>query len=83
LLACDACSGCSLALKNYLVKLEQNGQLGKLKGTTFIYGQSAYIPEGMEGKIVRIGTCTRNLSGCDSTYIPGCPPHPHNIDEEI
>lgn len=83
ILACDACSGCSHVIKNYLGKLEKNGKLEDLRGYTIIYGQNAHVPAGIIGKIIRFGVCTRNLTGVESTYIPGCPPHPLHIAEKL
>lgn len=83
LVSCDACSGCSMAVKNYLVRLEKKGTLESLRGCTIVYGQNAAIPEGAADKIILIGTCTRNLDCCSGVYIAGCPPHPHDIDAKI
>lgn len=83
LISCDACSGCSMAVKNYLVRLERKGTMESLRGCTIVYGQNAAIPQGAEGRIIRLGTCTRKLDCCSGVYITGCPPHPHDIDEKL
>lgn len=83
LVACDACSGCSHVVKNYLGNLEKSGRLEKLRGYTIIYGQSAKLPDDASDRVIRIGVCTRNLNGTDSIYIPGCPPHPLHIKEKL
>lgn len=83
LMSCDACSGCNHTVKNYVVSLEKKGNLKLLENSAVIYGQRAYIPEDINKRIIRVGTCTRNLSNTDSLYIPGCPPHPHDIQEKL
>lgn len=79
LLNCDACSGCNNTITNLLCGLIKKGELEKLKGTTFIYGQNSHMPDYKTSKIVKVGNCTRRLYECDGIYIPGCPPHPHEI----
>lgn len=83
LVSCDACSGCNHTVKNYIVSLENKKNLGLLENSTVIYGQGAYIPENINKRIIRVGTCTRNLCDTDSLYIPGCPPHPHDIQAKL
>jgi uncharacterized protein (DUF362 family) len=78
---CDACSGCHNALNAYLYNLQIDGELDKLKGCTLVYGQNPYIPEENAGKIIRIGTCTRNSKTAEGLYVPGCPPHPMHIND--
>ncbi|MDP4089178.1 MAG: DUF362 domain-containing protein [Bacillota bacterium] len=80
-MACDACSGCNNAINSYLYGLSINGQLGKLKDSTLVYGQNPVI-EGEDGrKIIRLGMCTRNMPNAEGLYVPGCPPHPNHIDD--
>lgn len=81
IVACDACSGCNNTINSYLYGLSRKGELGKLKDCTIVYGQNPVIPEDAGEKIVRLGTCTRNLKGEKSVYVPGCPPHPLHIDD--
>jgi uncharacterized protein (DUF362 family) len=83
LISCDACSGCNHVVMSYLVGLEEKGKLQELSGYTIVYGQSAYIPEEVKDKVIKLGVCTRNLTGAEGIYIPGCPPHPHHINEKI
>lgn len=83
LIACDACSGCELTIKNYLIIAEKKGILEQLKRCTLVYGQNPSIPEGETGKVIRIGTCTKSLQYEGSTYIPGCPPHAHHFDDKL
>lgn len=79
-LACDACSGCQNAISSYLNGLLVNGELDKIKNSTLIYGQNPYIPTDA-GKIIRLGVCTRNITGNEGIYVPGCPPHPFHIND--
>jgi len=79
----DACSGCSHAVKSFLLGLERKGGIGQLRGHNIIYGQNARIPEGVEGIMVRVGVCTRELCGAGAVYIPGCPPHPEHMEEKL
>ncbi|HHV64260.1 MAG TPA: DUF362 domain-containing protein [Peptococcaceae bacterium] len=62
----DACSACFGGLIHALNRLEESGQLSKLKDKIFI-GQG-YKGQKLEG--LGIGSCT---SGC-SKHLPGCPP---------
>jgi uncharacterized protein (DUF362 family) len=83
LLDCDACSGCHNAINAYLYNLQNKGHLDKLRDCTLIYGQNASegnLSKG-DGRVIRLGICTRNLPGAGGIYIPGCPPHPLHIDD--
>jgi uncharacterized protein (DUF362 family) len=81
LVACDACSGCNNAISSYLYGQYLKGNLEKLRGCTLVYGQNPYIPEDNQGKIIRLGVCTRNVHLEEGIYVPGCPPHPMHIDD--
>ncbi len=81
LVACDACSGCNNAISSYLYGQYLKGTLEKLRGCTLIYGQNPYIPEDNQGKVIRLGVCTRNVQLEQGIYVPGCPPHPMHIDD--
>jgi len=83
LFAYDACSGCSHAVKSFLLSLERKGRIEELRGHNIIYGQNAQIPKGIKGTMVRVGVCTRELSGAGAIYIPGCPPHPEHMEEKL
>ncbi|MFQ5865906.1 MAG: hypothetical protein ACE5IW_11825, partial [bacterium] len=52
--------------------------LSLLKGHTLIFGQNVKIPDKYEGKLVNVGLCTRKFRE-KGEYIPGCPPHPHDL----
>lgn len=81
LIPCNACSGCSTVMKSYLKFRENFEAMDDLRDVTFIYGQTPKIPENTPGRIVRVGTCTRNLDCKGSLYVPGCPPHPAHFDD--
>lgn len=83
LLACDACSGCSHTVTTYLTNLQRDNTLHKLQDHTIAYGQSVILPAGFTGNLIRIGVCTRNLSDAGGIYIPGCPPHPQDINKKL
>jgi uncharacterized protein (DUF362 family) len=80
-IACDACSGCNNTISSYLYGLSRNGELEKLRNCTIVYGQNPVIPEDAGEKIIRLGVCTRNMSSGIGLYVPGCPPHPHHIND--
>jgi len=73
-----ACSGCRLLMESVIQYLERRGQLGLLEGYSLIFGQLVKPPSFPKGNLVSIGLCTRRYKGI-SHYIPGCPPHPHDV----
>ena len=74
-----ACSGCRNTMEAFIADhMESKGRLGLLKGHTLIFGQNVKIPDKYEGKLVNIGLCTRKFRE-KGEYIPGCPPHPHDL----
>ncbi len=74
----SACSGCRHAMEALMSNLEREGKLELLKGYCLIFGQTVRVPARIEGKLVSIGTCTREYKN-RGYYIPGCPPHPKDI----
>jgi uncharacterized protein (DUF362 family) len=78
---CDACSGCNSMINSYLYGLYVKGQLEKLRNCTLIYGQNPRLPERENGRIIRLGVCTRNTTFNEGIYVPGCPPHPLHIND--
>jgi uncharacterized protein (DUF362 family) len=78
---CDACSGCNNAINSYVYGLTLKGNLKKLEGCTLIYGQTPRIPENNDGKVIKLGVCTKNSVSEKEIYVPGCPPHPMHIDD--
>jgi len=73
-----ACSGCRHTLEAVIIDLGKQQRLDILRGYHIVFGQSVGIPNKVEGKLVRIGTCAKRCEGKGS-YIPGCPPHPIDI----
>jgi hypothetical protein len=74
-----ACSGCRNMMEAFIADhMESKGKLGLLDGYTLIFGQNVKIPDKYEGKLVNVGLCTRKFRE-KGEYIPGCPPHPHNL----
>lgn len=74
-----ACSGCRSTMEAFIAYyMESKGRLGLLKGYTLIFGQNVKIPDEHEGKLINIGLCTKKFRE-KGEYIPGCPPHPHNL----
>ncbi len=74
-----ACSGCRNTMEAFIAYyMESKGRLGLLKGYTLIFGQNVKIPDKYEGKLVNIGLCTKKFRE-KGEYVPGCPPHPHNL----
>ncbi|WHH58056.1 DUF362 domain-containing protein [Petroclostridium sp. X23] len=82
-IACDACSGCNNVVNAYIHGLHVKGKLEKLKGCTLIYGQNPHMPDEDAQRIIRLGTCTRNVPMNEGVYVPGCPPHPMHISDFI
>lgn len=79
----DACSGCNNAINSYLYGCYLDKTLDKFKNSTLIYGQNPRIPEDTGGKIICLGICTKSHLNNGDLYIPGCPPHPHHINDFI
>jgi len=74
-----ACSGCRNTMEAFIAYyMESKGRLGLLKGYTLIFGQNVKIPDKFEGKLINIGLCTKKFRE-KGEYIPGCPPHPHDL----
>jgi len=74
-----ACSGCRNTMQAFIADyMEGRGRLSLLDGYTLIFGQQVKIPDKFEGKLVNIGLCTRKFRE-KGEYIPGCPPHPHDL----
>jgi uncharacterized protein (DUF362 family) len=74
-----ACSGCRNTMEAFIAYyMESKGRLDLLKGYTLIFGQNVRIPDKFEGKLVNIGLCTKKFRE-KGEYIPGCPPHPHDL----
>lgn len=82
-LSCNACSGCSSAVASYFSYLKRKDSLYRLSGHTIAYGQNVALPTAVSGTLVRIGTCTRALGNGQGIYVPGCPPHPQDIDKKL
>ncbi len=74
----SACSGCRHTMESLISNLKEQNKLDLLKGYHLIFGQTVRIPPKIRGKLVNIGTCTRNYKHL-GYYIPGCPPHPEDI----
>ncbi|HEX3043331.1 MAG TPA: DUF362 domain-containing protein [Bacillota bacterium] len=83
LLDCDACSGCHNAISAYLNNLQIHNRLETLQDSTLVYGQNASAENlsKVDGRMIRLGICTRNLPGAEGIYVPGCPPHPFHIHD--
>ncbi len=76
------CSGCRHLL-DCMMKDWSEEELSELAGKAVFIGEDNDPPETLnEDEIIRIGVCTAEIcqQGC---YIPGCPPHPENLKEEI
>jgi len=74
-----ACSGCRNTMVAFIADhMESKGRLDLLKGYTLIFGQNVKIPDKFKGKLVNIGLCTKKFRE-KGEYIPGCPPHPHDL----
>ncbi|QZY54957.1 DUF362 domain-containing protein [Crassaminicella profunda] len=71
----SACSACYGSLVHALNRIEEKGQLNKIKEKIYI-GQGF---KGKEGKGIGIGMCTKGFSKC----IKGCPPKAIDIIEGI
>lgn len=83
ILESGACSGCVHTLESCLFKLKKENKISSIKGYTFLMGSSVKIPAGIDGNIIKFGTCTRILPEKKGYYIPGCPPHMDTIREVI
>ncbi|MCD6574288.1 DUF362 domain-containing protein [Candidatus Aerophobetes bacterium] len=77
-----ACSGCRHNMESIITSLEKKGELEYLKGFHIVFGQLSKMPERVRGKLVFIGLCTREYKN-KGYYIPGCPPHPEDIMNEL
>ncbi len=73
-----ACSGCRHMMESVILSLEKEGKLKLLRGYSLIFGQLVKPSSSSPGKLVSIGLCTRGYKSI-SQYIPGCPPHPHDV----
>jgi hypothetical protein len=40
-----------------------------------------YLPDRVNGRIIRVGVCTRNTPFQEGIYVPGCPPHPFHVKD--
>jgi uncharacterized protein (DUF362 family) len=80
-MACDACSGCNNAVNSYIYSTILKDSLDKFKDCTLVYGQNPVVPDDVAGKVIALGVCCRNIETEDQIYVPGCPPHPHHIDD--
>ncbi|MGD9155028.1 MAG: hypothetical protein PVG90_05955 [Bacillota bacterium] len=52
-----------------------------LRDCTLIYGQNPHLPDRVNGRIIRVGVCTRNTPFQEGIYVPGCPPHPFHVKD--
>ncbi len=69
------CSGCMHTLETYLSKLNSKNKMEEVKDCIFLLGQKTKLKQGKGKKVIKFGSCTKNLGVENSIYIPGCPPH--------
>jgi hypothetical protein len=72
-----ACSGCRHVVQALLFDYLKD-RLDLLKDRTLIFGQTVTPPARVKGKLLNLGLCTKQYKD-QGEYIPGCPPHPHDV----
>ncbi|NOZ22220.1 MAG: DUF362 domain-containing protein [Planctomycetes bacterium] len=75
-----ACSGCRQVVTEWLMDLEQKGELDRLRGRTIVYGQNVHAVPDKRGDFIVIGSCVKKFKDKGRT-LPGCPPEREALNE--